>query len=81
MRPTANQLNDHLRDGGQVMVATYGHGTIYSPKHTGWFTEGTDGNLYVRYGRGRNCLSVKDRLMVGIRYGRPKCGGVDVDVT
>jgi|GEM_PF-5466700 len=72
MRPSADELNAHLLAGGQIMVATYGHGTIYKAKHAGWFSEGTDGSLYVRYGRGKNCLSVRDRLIVAIRFGRPK---------
>jgi len=69
-RPTADELNAHLRNGGQIMIATYGHATIYKPKHAGWFTEGSDGCLYVRYGRGKNCLSSQDQMMVAVRYGR-----------
>lgn len=69
-RPTAAYLNDTLLAGGEVMVTTYTRATIYSRKHAGWFAEGGDGNLYVRHGRGRNCLSAGNRLVVAVRIRR-----------
>lgn len=68
-RPSADVLNDHLRRGGRIMVATYGHATVYGPKHAGWFKARKDGCLAVRYGRGWNCLSMSNgNLMVAIRF-------------
>ena len=70
MRPTADELNAHLADGGAIVVATYTRSTVYNgPKYAGWFSE-SGGNLYVRHGRGKVCLSVGGTLVVGIRTGR-----------
>ena len=65
-RPTADELNAHLAGGGCVVVATHLRHTHYLPKHAGVF-EDRRGTLYVRRGRGADCLSIGNRLLVGIR--------------
>jgi hypothetical protein len=64
----ATRLNEHLASGGVIQVATYCKAWLYSKRHAGWFTEDANGNLYVQHGRGRNCLSHGDRLLVSIRF-------------
>lgn len=39
MRPTADQLNQRLREGGYVQVTTYTKSTLYGPKWVGACTE------------------------------------------
>jgi hypothetical protein len=68
-RPTAEQLNEKLASGGFVQVTTYMHSTVYRPKHAGMFFE-KNGSLHVKSGRGSNCLSTGENLMVQIRSGR-----------
>lgn len=48
----AAKINEHLKSGGVVQVTTYARSTIYTSKHAGWFTQGSDG-IYVRQGRGK----------------------------
>lgn len=69
---TAEQLNAHLADEGYVQVTTHQRSTLYDSRHAGWFTQGKDGNLYVRRGRTKDCLSMDEgrRLLVSIRLGR-----------
>jgi len=64
----ATEINTHLENGGVVQVTTYLKSTLYTKKHAGWFTMGGE-NLYVNHGKGKNCLSFGDHLMVGIRFG------------
>ena len=68
----ATCLNEHLAAGGIVQVSTYTNATLYTKRHAGWFTEDAKGSLYVRCGRGRNQLSIGDRLLVSIRTGWSK---------
>ena len=70
MRPTANELNQHLESGGVVQVTTYLRSTIYGQKHAGYFHELEDGALAVQHGRTFNRLSMGERLLVAIRKGR-----------
>ena len=65
----AHELNQHLASGGVVQVTTYTRSTLYTKKHAGWFSEHA-GNLYVRYGKGKNQLSIGDRMVVVIRTGQ-----------
>ena len=69
MRPTADQLNERLRDGGFVQVTTYTRSVIYKKQHAGMFRE-KEGNLQVQRGKSWDTLSLGDRLLVGIRTGR-----------
>lgn len=69
-RPTADYINDWLRNGGCVRVGTYLRYTDYKPKHAGMFTEGRDGCLYVARGKSRDCLSSGQRLLVSLRLYR-----------
>jgi len=69
-RPIADELNKVLSENGEIHVCTVYRVTVYSKRHAGWFTEGADGNLYVQNGKGRNCLSHGDCLLVRIRIGR-----------
>jgi hypothetical protein len=64
-RPSADTLNAYLTRGGVVRVATYLRVTVYRAKHAGMFFE-RGGSLYVRSGKGSNCLSFGDRLLVKI---------------
>lgn len=69
METMAQQLNARLESDGVVQITTYGKSTLYDKRHAGWFSASA-GSLYVRYGRGRNCLSAGERLLVAIRSGR-----------
>ena len=68
-RPTAQELNDHLSNGGLVQVTTYLKSTIYKQKHSGMFRE-KSGNLEVQHGKTFNCLSMGTRMLVKIKLGR-----------
>jgi len=64
----AARLNEHLRAGGVVQVATYYRATVYQQKHAGWFT--SDGkSVYVKRGKSRDCLSCGDRYVCSVRTG------------
>lgn len=65
-RPTADELNAHLANGGTVQITTYLRSTLYARKHAGWFSE-RGGSLHVQSGRRHDCLSIGDRLLVGVR--------------
>lgn len=67
---TADRLNAHLLAGGHVQITTYMRSTIYAPKHAGWFSQSTRGELFVRAGRGKVCLGRVSAPAVGIRLGR-----------
>ena len=67
----ADKINDHLMNGGVVQVTTYTKSTVYYQKHAGWFFMVGD-SLHVRRGRGKDCLSIGERLLVGIRFGHIK---------
>lgn len=54
---TAEQINAHLANDGIVQVFSHNHATNYTKKHAGWFSQGNDGNLYVRRGKGKDCLT------------------------
>lgn len=69
METLANEINNHLSDGGLVQVTTYLRSTLYKSQHAGMFFV-KNGNLNVKHGKGVNCLSVKDTLLVGIRFGK-----------
>lgn len=64
----AAKLNAHLAGDGVVQVYTYSKATDYGRRHAGCFTADGD-SLYVRRRRGRERLSIGDRLQVGIRTG------------
>lgn len=66
----ADELNEFLASGGAVIVTTYNRATEYGAKHAGWFTCDSDGSLFVKYGKGRNRLSIGKRMIVGIKTGR-----------
>lgn len=64
----ADTLNAHLSAGGRVQVTTYLRSTVYTAKHAGWFRMSRCGCLHVRRSITRSdCLSIGDRLLVGIR--------------
>ena len=69
-RPTADQINDHLKSGGIVQVATHLKAITYDERHAGMFSEGKDGCLYVARRKHKDCLSTGQRLLVAIRMGR-----------
>ena len=68
--PTADELNAHIADGGVVQITTYLKSLLH--RAPGSFRQGADGELYVRRGRGWDCLTfgAGSGLMVGIRCGR-----------
>lgn len=67
----ANELNDHLSNGGMVQVSTYTNSTIYKQKHAGmFFMKGDD--LCVKHGRSSNKLSIGNVLLVAIRLSKIK---------
>lgn len=68
-RPTADQLNEHLRSDGVVQVTTYTRSVLYRKRHTGMFAE-RDGQLHVQRGRQWDCLSTRLGLLCGVRLGR-----------
>ena len=63
----ADELNNHLAGGGTVIVTTHMRATEYSKKHAGWFSMTSKGDLQVNHGRGNNCLSIGNRLLVSVR--------------
>ena len=66
----AEKLNQHLADGGTVIVATYCKAWEYKRKHAGWFSMSSKGNLMVQHGRRKDTLSIGERLLVSVRlYG------------
>jgi hypothetical protein len=69
-RPTADQLNAHLANGGVVQVTTCTKSWIYTSKHVGAFIELRDGALAVKRGKSSDRLSMGNLLLVGIRLGR-----------
>lgn len=54
---TADRLNAHLENGGSVVVASYTRATIYKPRNAGCFLNDSNGNILVRRGRSRECLT------------------------
>lgn len=64
----AERLNATLAAGGVVLVSTMTAVKQYAKRNAGDFT--SDGrNLYVRYGKVRNCLTSGQTLLVGLRAG------------
>lgn len=53
----ADQLNNHLQNDGVIIINTYNRSFQYNKKHAGWFTSDNDGNLYVKSGKKKNCLT------------------------
>jgi hypothetical protein len=72
MPALAARITSHLGRGGEVTIATHLRATVYKSQHADWFSVGSDGNLYVRRGKGRDCLSIARILSVGLRFhGKP----------
>ena len=69
-QPTADALNQHLREGGVVQVSTYLRSTLYRQKHAGMFYEAANGDLRVKSGNSSVCLATTSTLLVHIRLGR-----------
>lgn len=69
-RPTADDLNAHLKSGGSVTVATYARATLYKSKHAGWFSESPTGDLRVVHGNRKIHLSMGAMLLVSLRLSR-----------
>lgn len=69
----AEKLNTYLARKDRenfVQITTYAKSWIYTRKHTGWFTMGRDGCLYIRTGHRKNCLtSPNGGDLVSIRTG------------
>ena len=51
-----NDIKGHLGKGGNVLVATYTKATKYGPKHAEWFSRDARGSIYVKRGKGRDCI-------------------------
>lgn len=68
----AERINTHLANGGQVRVVTALRATYYDKRHAGHFTAAR-GELFVKYGRGRNQLTFDSGriLLVKIQFSRP----------
>ncbi len=66
----AGKINDHLESGGVVIVGSYGPHTEYGRKHVGWFFTDSRGNLCVKRGKSSVCLSLGEKLLCGVRFGR-----------
>ena len=67
----ADKINSHLSSGGIVQVTTHLKSILYKKSHAGMFSM-INGNLYVQHGKGKNCLSFGDRLLVSVRFGHIK---------
>ena len=63
----ADEINGHLTDGGVVIMSTYTQARQYESKHAGMFFMGDDGELYVKHGRGKECLTSGGRLLVSLK--------------
>ena len=64
------KIEEGMADGWDVLVETAYRQTRYNAKtHADWFSIGKDGCLYVRAGRGKDCLSMANGcLLVGISF-------------
>jgi len=62
----AEEINDHLKNDGVVVVSTYLKSWQYEKKHAGMFFM-KDNDLYVKAGKNSNCLSNGKRLLVNIK--------------
>ena len=75
----ASLINRHLAGGGCLQVVTLHRAATYDHRHVGWFSMRA-GSLHVRrdaslklhrrYGRRSVPLSVGDRLLCVLRFGR-----------
>jgi hypothetical protein len=65
----AEEINNHLHNGGVVQVTTYLKSWLYRSRHTGWFFMQGD-NLHVKHGRGNFQLSNGDNVLVKIQFGK-----------
>lgn len=63
----AKEINNHLLNGGIVVISTYNKSFQYESKHTGWFTIGNNGNLYVKSGKNKNCLTSNNGKMLLVK--------------
>ena len=71
MRPTAETLNNHLKNGGLVQVTTYTKSWLYKQKHAGYFHD-IGGNLYMQSGNRKDKIAQGDEMLVSLRMGRYK---------
>ena len=62
----AEEINNHLENGGTVIVATYLKSWQYTKKHAGMFYMSGD-DLRVKRGKSSDCLSMGKQLLVSIR--------------
>ncbi len=65
----ADEINNHLANGGVIQLVTYNNSIIYNKKNAGDFKL-IDGFLHVRYGRRYNCLEQNSGMLVKIKFGR-----------
>ena len=70
MTTITEQIKTHLEAGGVVQVTTYLKSTLYTAKHAAWFSEDASGSTFVRHGRGKVQLTIGNKALVGIKFGR-----------
>ena len=51
-----NTIDQHLKNGGSILICTYTRATKYTPKHREMFMLGKSGSVYVQ--RGKNWDSI-----------------------
>lgn len=64
-----NEIKEHLEKDGRIQITTYLKSTIYSKKHADMFFSKND-NLHVKRGKQSDQLSIKDQILVSIRFGK-----------
>jgi len=69
MQTMADEINNHLKNGGMVQISTYLKSIIYRQKHAGMFLM-SGKNLAVKRGQHIDQLSIGDRVLVSIRFSK-----------
>lgn len=68
VRRNANTMNAILTAGGTVTTVNHGKSVRYTKKHAGMFSEGKDGNIFVRHGKGYVRLSTNGGALLLCRF-------------
>lgn len=63
----ADEINNHLKNNGTVIVSSYLKAIEYNHNHAGMFFMGNDNELYVKQGNGTLCLSTNNGKMLLVK--------------
>lgn len=67
MRNYAEELNAILTAGGSVFVSTYTQIKKYTRRNAGDFTQNEKGEVFVRRGKGKDCIRAASQWLVGVK--------------